>query len=76
MIVITICLVFTITKVIVKLLHYNGLYKTKCKLFKVTYCSRQGTVAKHIHVTEIPTTVAYKMIVFLTVVIQYVLIGV
>ena len=21
-----------------KLLHYNGLYKTKCKLFKVTYC--------------------------------------
>ena len=37
MIVITICLVFTITKVIVKLLHYNGLYKTKCKLFKVTH---------------------------------------
>ena len=39
MMVITMCLVFTITKVIVKLLHYNGLYKTKCKLFKVTYCT-------------------------------------
>ena len=29
MIVITVCLAFTITMVIVKLLHYNGLYKTK-----------------------------------------------
>ena len=38
MIVIMMRLVFTIIMVIIKLLHYNGLYKTKCKLFKVTYC--------------------------------------